>query len=400
MISNTKTVEVNKTKIIALLALSGFILLAVLMFMSGGTQSQGYEKDELLAVENAAVEVMPITMQSSYLRERLVYGQVESAMQSDVGFELAGVLESFMVEEGMSVSQGQALAQLDMARLEAQENELKAALARAEADARLAGLSTQRVSDLVKAKLEPQQRLDESQASLDAAQALVSEVEARLETLEVEKQKSTLRAPFDGQVFAQLADEGTVLSVGQPLLSLISISSLEARFGLPENIAFALKEGDEYQLQLPNAQINAQVKSVAKRRTFATRTVDTLFTIDQNSLSADQIFALVSGDLVSISVNAEVERRGVWLPIDALANGVRGLWTVLVYDETDASLHSRVVSVEHIDSDRAFVSGALEEGQKIVIGGTHRFTPGQQVKNVRVVEASQNQRSATAESRQ
>ena len=383
MIRNTKTVEVDKTKVIALLALSGFILLAVLMFMSGDTQSQGYEKDELLAVENAAVEVMPITMQSSYLRERLVYGQVESAMQSDVGFELAGVLELFMVEEGMSVSQGQALAQLDMARLEAQENELKAALARAEADARLAGLSTQRVSDLVKAKLEPQQRLDESQASLDAAQALVSEVEARLETLEVEKQKSTLRAPFDGQIVSQILDPGTVVNNGQGVFSILSQQRLEARIGLPTNSPLALKIGENYPLAFNDQVMNSQLVSIAKQRNRATRAIDAVFAIAPSDFEKTYI---MPGDIVSLSVDVDVQHTGAWVPAASLANGVRGLWTLFVVSEVNGKqvVQPRSVQVEYMEQDRAFVSGAIEQGDKLIVSGLQRFTPNQAVNNVRV----------------
>jgi RND family efflux transporter MFP subunit len=376
----------HQTKLLVLLGIIGFASLALLMLMSGNASSQAYKDKELLATQNTVAEVSSIAIQSSYLRKRIIYGQVESAMQSDVGFELAGVLRTILVEEGANVRKGQALAELDLARLDAQRNELEAALRRAQADAKLAELSAQRVSDLVNAKLEPQQRLDESQASLDAAQALVTEVEARLQSLEVEKQKSVLKAPFDGQIIAQLADEGTVLNVGQPLLSVISIDTLEARFGLPENTAFALAPGDAYNLQVSGTTLLANVKSVAKRRTLATRTVDTLFSIDKTSISPRQLAALVSGDLVSISVEEEVSQTGAWVPVDALANGVRGLWTVMIYDQATKTIVSRSVSVEHLDGERAFISGAIEDAQKIIVNGTHRFTPGQKVNQVNAVK--------------
>ncbi|MFC4700977.1 efflux RND transporter periplasmic adaptor subunit [Glaciecola siphonariae] len=386
-----------KRLLIALAALC-FALLALLMLLSGSDSSQAYTADEMLVVQNAAVEVQEITMQSRFSRQRVVYGQVESAKQSNLGFELAGVLQSLYVTEGQSVAKGELLASLDLARLEASANEVDAALKRAQADATLATLSLNRVRDLVNAKLEPQQRLDEAKAALDAANALVAEVEARLASVQVEKQKSQLLAPFDGQVFAQLADEGTVLGPGQAVFSMISANTLEARFGLPENTAFGLQIGERYPLSLGDTQFMATVKSIAKLRTLATRTVDAVFTIDQASLSPDQLLALVSGDLVSISVDLEVDKTGAWVPLSALANGVRGLWTVLVYQSEDSTLAPRTVSVEHLDAERAYISGAIQDGDKVVVNGTHRFTPGQKVLQVRTI-APDNAKTQVQEAR-
>lgn len=371
--------------LLLVISLVCFGLLALLMVIAGGAGDQAYADSERLVLQNAKVQVASVSVVESFQRRRIVYGQVESAKHSNIGFELSGILQSLQVSEGDSVKSGQTLATLDLARLEAQQNELRAALNRAKAEARLAELSAARVTELVNAKLEPQQRLDEASANLDAAQALVSEVEAQSASVTVEIQKSALRAPFDGQVLSQLIDQGTVVNIGQPVLTLISDSELEARFGLPENIAFGLSLGEQRPIRLGDDTFIGTVKSVAKQRTLATRTIDAVLSIDRNELSSQQLMALVSGDLVSIQVMLTVPKKGAWIPIGALANGVRGLWTVLVYNNTSETLSPRLVAVEHIDSQRAFISGAITQGDQIVVNGTHRFIPGQTVKKVEQV---------------
>nr|WP_136251404.1 efflux RND transporter periplasmic adaptor subunit [Ningiella ruwaisensis] len=364
------------------ISLVSFLSLGLLMFATGDGLSQAYSDDELAVLENSTVHIAPISLQSSFQRKRSVYGTVESALFADLGFELAGVLKHVLVEEGEQVEKGQVLAQLDITRLEARRVELKASLQRANADAKLAELSLKRIADLVSRELEPKQRLDESEAVLDAALAVVNEVEARLDSLAVEIAKSSLIAPFDGQALRQIVDEGTVLSSGQAVFTLLSDSALEARFGLPERVAFGLSPGDSYMLELGESTIPATVKSVARQRNLSTRTIDTLFEIDKSDLSFEQLASMVSGDLVKISVYIEQEKRGTWVPVSALASGVRGLWTLLVYDDDSERLLTRTVSLEHLDGDRAFVSGTIAPGDRIVISGTHRFTPNQRVSNI------------------
>ena len=381
----------HRNGILLMLAITGvcFALLVALMVFSGSGASQAYAQEQLMVVQNSKLTVMPIKIQDSFERKRIVYGAIESAKQSDIGFELGGVLNRFSAVEGDSVKAGQILASLDVARLKAQQTEIEAGIARAKAQARLASLSSKRVQDLVKAKLEPQQRLDESQAELDAAQALLRETQARLASLQVDLDISTLSEPFDGQIVRQYVDEGTVLNSGQAVFSILAQDSLEARFGLPEDTAFGIIKGDEYQLMMGETAIMARVKSVSKQRNLATRTLDALFSIEQSQLSPAQLFSLVSGNLVSINVSIDIEKSGAWVPVDALASGVRGLWTIFVYDQGSQTLSSRTVAVEHLEGARAFVSGAIRNNEQIVVTGTHRFIPGQKVNQVEVLDELQ-----------
>ena len=355
------------------------------MVFSGSGASKAYSQDELNVQTQAKAQLIEVSMQDSYERQRIVYGQIESAKQSALGFELSGVLSKVFFDEGMNITKGDLLAELDLERLQAREGELNAALQRAQADAKLASLSLERVQHLVEAKLEPQQRLDESRAALDAAQALVVEVEARLDSLAVEKAKSTLRAPFDGQIVSQMLDEGTVVNVGQAVFEVLANNTLEARFGLPENIAFGVEKGQRYLIKLGQSSFDARVKTIAKQRNLSTRTIDAIFEIAQNDLSPQQLNSLVSGDLVNISVSLDVPKRGAWLPFSALTSGVRGLWTVLVYEPQSKTLSSRLVSIEHMEGKRAFVTGAIEDNELLIANGAHRFVPGQTLADVETI---------------
>ncbi|MDT0595572.1 efflux RND transporter periplasmic adaptor subunit [Glaciecola petra] len=357
-----------------------FVLLMVLMMFSGNHAAQALNNEDLLSMQNAKVEVLSIKVQNSYTKPRSVFGQIEAVKKSDIGFELSGSLQSIEVLEGQNVVKGQVLASLDTARLSAQKSELKSALARSKANLALAKVSQKRVVKLVDNKLEPQQSLDEAQAQLDAAIAAVEEASARVNTLEVEIRKSILYAPFDGQVVQQFFDAGTVISPGQAIFSLIASDNLEARFGLPDNTAFGLMKGQNYTLNIQNTPFTATVKSVAQQRNQATRTIDALFSININDLSLQQRQFMVAGDLVSLSVDLALPKQGAWVPISALASGIRGLWTLYVVEGD--KVQTRLVSIEYSDQEKAYVSGAIKNGDLVVRGGIQRLTPKQTVKNV------------------
>ncbi len=377
--------------IISLLVLCiiSFILLIVLILFSGDKTAIAFANEQSLVIENAKVQVQTISIQSAYTKQRKVYGLIESAQQANLGFELSGVIKQTLVAEGERVVEGQELATLDKQRLLAQKKELDAALLRAKADAKLASLSAKRTAELVKKRLEPDQRLDEANAGLDAANALVNEVMARHESLNVELQKSSLIAPFSGQVVKQLLDSGTVVTVGQPVFSLMAEVDLEARIGLPTQSPLALSLGELYTLSYEDQTIPAKLISLAKQRNRATRAIDALFKIDAQ---AAETLYLMPGDLVSLSVDVEIEKQGAWIPVGALSNGVRGLWTLFIIDKSTGSqiIQPRSVYVEYMEQDYAFVSGAIEQGDLLVVSGLHRLTPNQVVQNIQVINTARH----------
>jgi len=387
-INTQKQASVSKLPLL-ILCLGSLLLLIVLILFSGDKTAIAFADEKSMVIENAKVNVQVLSIQSAYTKQRKVYGLIESAQQANLAFELSGVIDQTLVAEGERVIKGQVLATLNKQRLFAQKKELDAVLLRTKADAKLASLSAMRTAELVKKRLEPEQRLDEANAALDAANALVNEVTARHESLDVELQKSSLVAPFDGQLVSKLLDSGTVVNAGQPVFSLMAELDLDARIGLPSRSPLALDLGEHYALSYEGEALPAILISLAKQRNRATRAVDALFKINPQ---AAQKRYLMPGDLVSLSVDVEIKKQGAWIPINALSNGVRGLWTLFVIDQSGGSqtIQARSVYVEYMEQERAFVTGAIAQGDLLVVSGLHRLTPNQVVHNIQVINTARN----------
>jgi hypothetical protein len=92
----------------------------------------------------------------------------------------------------------------------------------------------------------------------------------------------------------------------------------------------------------------------------------------------------MTGDIVSISVSNQVEKKGAWVPVSSLANGVRGLWTLYVAEQAQGGyiVKSRTVAVEYLEDDRAYITGAINQGDRVILNGLQRLTPNQIIANV------------------
>ena len=82
-----------------------------------------------------------------------------------------------------------------------------------------------------------------------------------------------------------------------------------------------------------------------------------------------------------IELKSTVEERGAWVPLAALKEGRRGLWTILS-TTTDGDI--QVVAPEAVEllyatANKAFVRGTFEDGARIISRGTGRIVPGQRI---------------------
>ncbi len=350
---------------------STFVALVVLLMSAGNGQAVTDSPGDKLA----QVTTQQLHLQDGFTMPVPVYGLVESPQQTDIAFERGGQLADLVVEEGDEVTAGQTLATLDVARLNARQAELQATLDRASADARLAELTVERLRSLAAQQVESAQRLDEANTRLAASRAQVAEVQAALQSLQVEQRKSRLTAPFAGTLTARYTDRGAVVAAGQPVLRLSSREALQVRFALPADTALAAAPGTTLRVRVNEAVVDATVTQRLATRARTTRTVDILVALPENA-------GAMPGDMVSMLATTERSERGAWVPVSALSNGLRGLWRLFVVSQQASQpmqLEARTVEVLYTDGERAFIRGAVADGDEFVTQGTHRLAPGQSV---------------------
>ena len=323
---------------------------------------------------------MPVTverfqLERSYTASTRFLGIVQAASDSNVGFEVAGVLSALDAKEGDFVTTGQLLGQLDirqqsaaLALAEAQEKEVAAQL-------ELAKLNLQRVNSLLAQSLASQREADDARLTVEATQARLETTQASVRNAEIVIEKSDLRAPFDAIVSKRITEPGSIVGPNVPIVRLVSVGEREAHVGISPKFANTAVIGESYTLFVEGKAISARLRSVGADVDPQTLTVLAVLTLPKEQ-------PVRVGQTVALEFEERVNETGGWLPITALLEGDKGLWTVLVTKEDAAGeliTARESVEVVYSEGERVFVRGTVGDDTNVVASGMQRLSPGSPV---------------------
>ncbi|MGB0766118.1 MAG: efflux RND transporter periplasmic adaptor subunit [Phycisphaeraceae bacterium] len=328
--------------------------------------------------EPLAVNTHPIAWEPGYEVERHFVGRVEARRNSDLGFEIGGMVVQLFVDEGQSVDAGETIAALDTKLLNARRAERLAALNQAKADYELAKLTKTRTLGTADRGAATQQEIDNVLQNYQAASAVLASAQASVESIDVEIGKARIAAPFDAVVARRYIDEGRVIAQGSPVVLLLERRSPEVRVGIGGDLIDTIRVGQTLDVRVRDQTLAGAVTALLPERSSESRSVDTLVRLDA------ELNGIRSGDLARVTIPSRVESSGFWVPTQALTEGIRGLWSVYLVEPSDGpdEILKRIdVEVLSMQGDRVYVRGALESGDRIVADGLQRLAPGMTVRS-------------------
>ncbi len=254
-------------------------------------------------------------------------GRVEAYL-TDLGPRVSGRLTVLNVQEGQRVKQGDLLARIaaeeldaavirdeaafqsvDARRLELAHGTRPEDLAQgearvrdAEAALRLTDDTLRRVQKLLADKIVSHADLDKAQSERDRAyanlilqQKILAELkagarqeqrqgasadarraQATLDQTRVQASFMEIRAPFDGIVVHRLREVGSVLSAGQPIITLARTDKLWVRVYLPQQVQATARLGMLVTILMPNKRsLEATLDEVASEPEYTPKMVET-----------------------------------------------------------------------------------------------------------------------------
>ena len=329
---------------------------------------------QLTSPDALPVPVLTVTYQNDAMISEAYPGLISARRESDLGFERGGRIVNVTVDVGDQVEAGDRLAQLDTSSLRAQIAAADAQTNEADAQLAIARATEQRQRTLLERGHISQQRLDEVATNTAASEARRQAAAAQANALRAQLVLSEIIAPFDGVVTARSADEGAIAAPGSPVVHLVENSALEIRIGLPLIAATALNEGEVYAFLTNTGAVDARFRSSTGVVDVRTRTVTGIFDIESGTARA--------GEVARLQLETSIADHGFWVPTSALTEGRRGLWSVQTLINDDVGnwiIEPRVVETLRVEVDRAFVRGAVNDGEQIIASGLQRVTAGQRV---------------------
>jgi HlyD family secretion protein len=253
----------------------------------------------------------------------LVQGEVD-ATRLDIAARVDGRVKQIPVERGQNVPAGAVLVQIDNPETLAKHEQMRAAMAvaeaqlanvlvgtrvetiaarkaemeRAQAALVLAQKTFDRTHTLTEQGNAPQARLDqvtdalhESERAVDQAKSAYDQAvngytkeERAIARTSVEKANADIQsvqsiidqlqvyAPVASQVYQRNVEPGEYVSPGVPLVTLIDLSDVWIHFDLREDLVKGLKVGDRFDLRIPalaDRRVTVEVKLVATKGEYA-----------------------------------------------------------------------------------------------------------------------------------
>jgi RND family efflux transporter MFP subunit len=192
---------------------------------------------EFTPADVATVEFRPL------VRSIAFSGSLSPILQTTVKSRVSGDVSKVLVREGESVVQGQLLAQIDTADLQARLDAQVAALEEARARLSIAEKNRENNLQLLHQKFISQNAYDTTQSTFEMNVAQMKSADAQLRIARKAMEDAAIRAPFASVVARRFANSGEKVGVDSALFALVDLGRMEIEAPAPASEIPSIKAG-------------------------------------------------------------------------------------------------------------------------------------------------------------
>jgi membrane fusion protein (multidrug efflux system) len=379
------------------------LLCAFFMLNTTGCDDSSVQNAE--APSAPEVKVITLATQAQAITTELP-GRTLAFRVADVRPQVSGIVLKRSFTEGSDVVAGQTLYQIDPAPFRARFNSAKAAVAEAEANARMAQVTLNRYRALSGSQYISQQDYDQAQASAAQTRAAVDVANAALESARIDLAWSTITAPISGRIGRSSVTEGALVAGAQsdtlatvqqldPMYVDVTQSSEDFLRLQREFASGRLRQNDGKALVsvvMGDGSLYPQRGTLA----FSDVTVDrTTGSITLRAIVPNPHHTLLPGMFVRARLDEGTDPQALLIPQQAVTRTPRGDATALVVG-SDNKVEVRTLQVTQALGDRWRVAGGLQAGERVIVSGIQRAQPGMTVTPLPAT-ASSNSSKGTAD---
>lgn len=284
-----------------------------------------------------------------------VSGSLIADEEVNLTFETAGKITAIYFKEGAAVAQGQLLAKINDAPLQAQLRKLEAQL-------KLTQDRVYRAQTLLAKEAVSREAFQEAEANLSGLRAEIDMVKAQIAQTE-------LRAPFGGTVGLRQVSVGAYVTTAIPVAVLAKNAPLKIEFSVPERYAGRLPEGTPLTFTAEGdlTPRSAKVYASDARVDAETRT----YTVRARYDNADG--RLVPGRYVNVSLTTHEFADALAVPTEAIVSEM-GIDKVFLYKNGTAQ-PAEIKKGLRTDAFVQVLQG-LAPGDTVITSGTMQLRMG------------------------
>ncbi|MGF6604128.1 membrane fusion protein (multidrug efflux system) [Paraburkholderia sp. GAS448] len=316
-------------------------------------------------------------------------GRIEAVRTAEVRARVDGIVERRLYQEGTDVAAGAPLFQIDARDYRAQLQRAQAALQRAEAVRVNSASVVARFEPLVGRHAVSAQEYDAALATLQQAQANVSDASAEVTLAQLRLDRCTVRAPIAGRVGRAQVTEGALVSASAATLltQVNQLSPINAVFTQSNTSMLdfeqriqsgALKPPDMHHIEVHLILSDGRDYAEPGFLDFTDLAVDpSTGTQTVRAQFANPARTLLPGQFVRGRIAAGTVLKGIRVPERAVQidNGTASVAIVA----GDGTVVRRNVELGEQEEGEWVIRDGLKPGERVIVDGWHKVQPGQRV---------------------
>jgi len=341
------------------------------------------------------VEVVTVSAQSIPDEPEFI-GQTEASRIVEIRSQVTGIIKERYYEEGRDVKKGDPLYQIDPIPFRAAMLSAQAKVSQAEARLVQAKQNLRRVKPLIAEQAVSQKDLDDAIAEELSAKGALEGAKGELVKAKFDMDNTRITAPIEGLIERTRYYEGRLVTAQTDLLTIIhQVDPMYVIVNAPES--FLLKRRRDI------ASNRIQEPDIYKLRGAITFSDGTVYPqegvldftavglqIETGSREARVTFpnpnrVLLPGQFVKVRFKGSTKNDVMLVPQRAVQQGPTGS-LVYVVGEGD-KIEVRDVKAAGWQGNQWLVEEGLRQGDRVVVDGMQRLTPGAQVQPVAVASA-------------
>ena len=308
-----------------------FVTVALLVAIVYGLHLRSVsEKGLYVATEEAAIPSVNVVhpVPGSKADDLALPGNVQAFTDTPIYSRTNGYLKKWYFDIGSHGRKGDLLAEIETPEIDQQLDQSRAEMERMQANADLAGVTSNRWQALLAKHAVSQQEADQTRANFIAAQAAVDASRANVRRLEQLQSYERIIAPFDGIITARNTDIGDLIDAGsgsanpRELFHMDATHKLRVYVAVPEVDSDSIHDGDSATLTQdsnPDVKIPGTIVRNANAIDHSTRTLNVEVDVDNSK------GVLRPGAYVFVHFNLPAIGNTVTVPSNTLLFRAEGL---------------------------------------------------------------------------
>ncbi len=339
------------------------IIVVSSILISCGSKEEEKSKDKLFLplVELSSAEI------KSFKHTINAQGNVETDQDILLTAELGGLITKVNVKSGDRVASGQTLVLLDAALANSGAQEIETQLEYAEY--------------MFKKQVDLKSKGVGSEFDYETARNGVKSLRARLNSLNTQRGKAIIKAPFSGLIDLVYAKQGQMAGPQTPLLRLVNNSNVEISASISEKYFNRVKVGTPIEVTFPNFSDTVLYLKVKTIGNFIEPTNRTF-----------RISAIVKGNkdllpnmLADISITDFFIEKGLVIPTKCILKSQDNgdfVWVAILSSKGNYKV--KKVPVELLSNQNGFAlikdNSSIKNGTKVIVDGARGITEKDQVR--------------------